>query len=86
MTQDIFSAVGNEVRAKLILCLAEKPKNVTDLICNCGLSQSAVSQHLAKLKESGIVECSKKGKEMWYSLKDHRLADVCRLLLSIHNT
>lgn len=83
MTYDIYSAFGNRIRTKLILCLAKKSKNVTELIQTCGLSQSAVSQHLGKLKKSGIVETKKDGKAIWYSLKYKKAATISTLLLSL---
>lgn len=83
MGHNIYSAFGNKIRTKLILCLSKKPKNVTELIHTCDLSQSAVSQHLSKLKKSGIVETKKEGKEIWYSLKYKKAADISRLLLSL---
>jgi ArsR family transcriptional regulator len=83
MTNNVYSAFGNQIRTKLILCLAKKTKNVTELVHTCGLSQSAVSQHLCKLKKSGIVETKKDGKEVWYSLKYKKAAQVSRLLLSL---
>jgi len=83
MTYDIYSAFGNQIRTKFVLCLAKKPKNVTELIQTCGLSQSAVSQHLSKLKKSGIVETKKDGKAVWYSLKYKKAANISKLLLSL---
>jgi ArsR family transcriptional regulator, virulence genes transcriptional regulator len=83
MTYDIYSAFGNKVRTKLIFCLSKKPKNVTELIHSCTLSQSAVSQHLCKLKKSGIVKTQKEGKEIWYSLKYKKAADISQLLLQL---
>lgn len=83
MTDDIYSAFGNQIRTKLVLCLAKKPKNVTELIQTCGLSQSAVSQHLGKLKKSGIVKTKKNGKAVWYSLKYKKAATISKLLLSL---
>ena len=83
MGYDIYSAFGNQIRTKLMLCLAAKPKNVTDLISNCGLSQSAVSQHLAKLKLSGLVETKKQGKEVYYSLKYKKAVRIVKLLISL---
>ncbi len=83
MIYDIYSAFGNQVRTKLILCLANKPKNVTELINTCHLSQSAVSQHLSKLKKSGIVETKKEGQVVWYSLKYKKAADISSLLVSL---
>ena len=83
MPYDVYSAFGNQVRTKLILCLAEKPKNVTELINTCHLSQSAVSQHLSKLKKSGIVETKKEGQVVWYTLKYQKAADISSLLVSL---
>ena len=83
MPYDVYSAFGNQVRTKLILCLAEKPKNVTELINTCHLSQSAVSQHLSKLKKSGIVETKKEGQVVWYKLKYKKAADISSLLASL---
>jgi len=83
MVYDIYSAFGNQIRTKLMLCLASKPKNVTELISNCGLAQSAVSQHLAKLKLSGLVETKKEGKEVYYSLKYKKAAEIAKLLISL---
>ncbi len=83
MSDDIYSALGNEVRAKLLLCLSRKPKNVTEMIRTCGLAQSAVSQHLAKLKSAKLVETRKEGKEIIYSLKYKKAAEISRLLQSL---
>jgi DNA-binding transcriptional ArsR family regulator len=83
MSTSVYSALGNEIRAKLVLCLSQKPKNVSEMIQVCGLAQSAVSQHLMKLKESGIVKTTKKGKEIYYSLKHKKAADISKLFLSL---
>ena len=80
MTRDVYTAIGNKVRAKLLICLSQKPKNVSELIQNCGLSQSAVSQHLAKLKASRLVRATKNGKQMYYSLRYSAVASISREL------
>jgi len=80
MADDIYSALGNEVRVKLLLCLSRKSKNVTEMIRTCGLSQSAVSQHLAKLKAAQLVATKKVGKEIMYSIKYKRAVEISRLL------
>ena len=80
MSCTIYSAFGNEVRVKLLLCLSQKAKNVTELIRTCGLAQSAVSQHLRKLKSAQLVETKKEGKEIRYFLKYKKAAEIARLL------
>ena len=83
MSSSIYSVLGNEIRAKLVLCLSHKQKNVSEMIEICGLAQSAVSQHLTKLKRIGIVETKKKGKEIYYSLKHQKAAEISKLFLSL---
>ena len=63
-------AFSNPVRLKLLCCLNKKSSNVNELIDNCGLAQSAVSQHLTKLKSAGLVKTNRRGKFIYYSLKD----------------
>jgi DNA-binding transcriptional ArsR family regulator len=83
MSHNIYSAFGNEVRVKLLLCLSKKSKNVSEMVRTCGLAQSAVSQHLAKLKSANLVLTKKKGKEILYSLKYKKAAEVSSLLQSL---
>lgn len=80
MSRDIYDIFGNETRVKLIRCLSERPKNVGELILVCGMSQSAVSQHLAKLKEAKLVSTEKHGQEVWYTLTYKKAARISELL------
>jgi DNA-binding transcriptional ArsR family regulator len=85
MTYDIYSAFGSKVRTKLLLCLEQKSKSVNELITTCGLSQSAVSQHLAKLKEARLVKTAKDGKMVYYSLRYKTAANISRQLLTLES-
>ena len=83
MSYDIYSAFGNSVRNKLIICLHNKSKNVTELIDNCGIAQSAVSQHLSKLKKSGLVKSEKLGKEVYYALRFPDAGEIAKSLVKL---
>lgn len=69
----------------IMLCrLDEGEASVTELVTLSGLSQSAVSQHLALLREEGIVSIRSAAQTRFYSLKDpvvraiiHSLCDIC---------
>ncbi len=76
----VLSALNNETRLQLILCLSKKPKSVSEMIAICGLSQSAVSQHLSKLRLSGLVTTEKRGKTVYYSLSHPQLAEISSIL------
>jgi len=82
MTSRRLMAFSNPVRLKLILCLAKGPKNVTELIGTCHLAQSAVSQHLMKLRTSGIVISERNGREVLYILRDKKAALISQSLLT----
>ncbi|GIW64395.1 MAG: hypothetical protein KatS3mg092_0328 [Patescibacteria group bacterium] len=77
---DILRVFASLSRIKLMLCLKNKEKNVSQLIKTCGLSQLAVSQHLAKLKKWGLIDGEKKGKEIYYRLKSKKTISICENL------
>jgi len=64
-------------------CLAEENKNVSELIKNCGLSQSAVSQHLKKLRDWGAIICHKNGRNKIYQLKDKEIGNISKKILEL---
>lgn len=69
----------------IMLCrLDEGEASVTELVTLSGLSQSAVSQHLALLREEDVVAIRGEAQTRYYSLKDpvvraiiHSLCDIC---------
>ncbi len=82
METKVLSSFSNKVRLQLLLCLSKGDKNVTQLISNCGLSQSAVSQHLEKLRSAGMVKTKRIGKEIIYSLVYPKSAQISSDLLT----
>ena len=80
MEKQILKAFSNPVRLKIISCLDKKPKNVSQLIKICKISQSAVSQHLAKLKKAGLVKDKKLGKNVYYKLLYPKARDISNKL------
>jgi len=80
-SKNVLRAFSSLPRIKLLLCLKEEEKNVSQLIKNCRLSQSAVSQHLTKLKNWGLVSCQKQGKEVYYKLDKKNAAEIAEKLL-----
>jgi len=83
VNENIIKALCNETRLKIILCLSQKSKTVTEIISNCELSQSAVSQHLVKLKKAGLVSDQKIGREVFYSINNQDLPKISNLLLNL---
>ena len=74
----ILRALANERRLMILCKLVEWGEaNVNSLAEAVGLSQSALSQHLAKMREEEIVEFRREGQTLWYRVADPRI----RLLL-----
>lgn len=80
MKNAIFEAFANPIRMQLLCCLSQERKTVSQLIENCGLSQSAVSQHLHKLRMNGLVGTKKEGKFIYYTLKYPESAKLAKEL------
>lgn len=69
----VFSLAGNEVRLKILYLLYSEGE-----LCPCDLSDilqmtiPAISQHLRKMKDGGVIEARKVGQTIFYSIcKDH---------------
>ena len=70
----ILALAGNEVRLKIIYLLdKEKELCPCDLADILGMSIPAISQHLRKLKDGGLIESRKEGQTIYYSLMEENL-------------
>lgn len=77
----LMKMLANE-RRLLILChlIAEEEMSVGDLTSRVGLSQSALSQHLAKLRDQGLVTFRREAQTLFYKVSDERAAQLLLLL------
>lgn len=81
----LLKALGNEHRL-LILChlITAEELSVSALTAEIGLSQSALSQHLAKLREEGLVDYRREAQSLFYRVADPRAAQVIAVLRDIY--
>src|SRR5690606_23421114 len=54
--------------------------NVKDVAGCCDVDLSVVSRHLSTLKDSGVLESEKRGKEVFYSVNGKRIAELLRAM------
>jgi ArsR family transcriptional regulator, virulence genes transcriptional regulator len=66
----MLKALANEKRLLIVCSLCNGEKNVGELEAIVGLSQSALSQHLARLRRDGIVDTRRDAQTIYYSIKD----------------
>ena len=76
----VLKAIANEARLLLVCQLAEGEKSVGQLQSCIGLSQSAVSQHLALLREHKLVSTRRRGQSIHYALSSGETAAIIRTL------
>ena len=67
---EVMKLLANEQRLLLLCRLTSGEASVTELVDSCGLSQSSGSQHLAKLREGGLVATRRDGTTIFYRLAD----------------
>ncbi len=68
---DVLNLAGNPVRLKILYLLKQEnelcPCDLSDIL---GMTVPAVSQHLKKLKDAGIVTTKKSGQTIFYSVEE----------------
>jgi ArsR family transcriptional regulator, virulence genes transcriptional regulator len=80
----LMKALGNEQRLLVLCNLLERPMSVGELNARMDLSQSALSQHLALLREAGLVETRREAQSIHYSLPSGPVTRVMALLQEIY--
>ncbi|MGI6606814.1 MAG: ArsR/SmtB family transcription factor [Peptococcia bacterium] len=70
---DIFKALGDGTRIKLLHALAQEEMCVCDLAEVIGMSQSLVSHQLRVLRNLRLVKYRREGKMVYYSLDDEHI-------------
>ena len=80
----LLRALSNEHRL-LILChlISEGELTVGTLVERVGLSQSALSQHLAKRRDEGLVTFRRESQTLFYRVADPRAGQLLELLRDI---
>jgi len=77
---DLLGAMANTSRLMILCQLAGGEKSVSDLQPMIGLSQSALSQHLAVLRRKHLVRTRRVGQSIYYSLASGEAASVMETL------
>ncbi len=81
---NLMKALGNESRLMILCLLTESERSVSDLNEIIPLSQSALSQQLARLRQQGLVKTRRESQTIFYSLVDGPTDRVIRLLHDIY--
>ncbi|MFL4474588.1 ArsR/SmtB family transcription factor [Paeniglutamicibacter sp. MACA_103] len=73
---DIFSALADPTRRRLLDSLREESRSVGSLVEALGVSQPTVSKHLKVLREAGMVSMRADGQRRYYALESGTFLDL----------
>ena len=76
---DLFSALSDPTRLRIISVLLEGEMNVGDIAAHLKMTESAVSHQLRGLRQLRLVRARKNGRQVYYTLDDDHIAKLYRL-------
>ncbi|MBI4743388.1 MAG: winged helix-turn-helix transcriptional regulator [Actinobacteria bacterium] len=83
MHADICKVFTSPKRLEIINILRKGEKSVGELAEKAGLKQSNLSQHLAILREKGVVALRKEGQTVFYSLANPKIIQACDIMREV---
>lgn len=83
----IFTALGDPQRQRILLSFEPGERlNVGQIVEGSELSRSAISHHLKVLKEAGVLDSRKEGKEVYFWINKSRVLDALQTVQSYLHT
>ena len=73
---ELFKNFSDSTRIRILYCLIEKERNVTEISELLNINQSAVSHQLRILKNSKLIKNRRSGKSIYYSLDDDHVYNI----------
>jgi len=81
----VLKALANERRLMILCRLVEWGEATVGTLADAvGLSQSALSQHLARMREEGIVTFRRESQTLWYRVADPRIEELLGHLQTLY--
>ena len=80
---NICKTLADAKRLMILHELRDGEASVGQLVSSLGLPQANVSQHLAILRERGIVTTRRKGTTIYYSLANPKIGEACDLVREV---
>lgn len=80
----LLASMANAKRLLVLCSLVEGEKSVGEMAALAGLSQSALSQHLAKIRLAGLVTTRREAQTIYYHLASDRVRAVLETLYQLY--
>ena len=72
----LFRVLGHPVRIRMLELLLDGERTVGDLQAELSLDSSGASQHLAALRQQGVLESRRAGTSVYYRIRDPRVSQL----------
>lgn len=80
---EISKTLANSIRLAILHSLRNGEKSVNELTEILGISQSNLSQHLALMRQKGIVKTRKQGTNIFYSVTNPKINQACDMVREV---
>jgi ArsR family transcriptional regulator len=80
----MLRAIAHEARLRVLCELVDGQRTAGQLVTSSGLSQSALSQHLARLREEGLVTTRREAQTIYYRLADPKALTLIKTLYDLY--
>ncbi len=81
---ELLSAMANPTRLLILCALVDKERPVHELVAQSGISQSAVSQHLTKMRNLKLVSTRRDAQSIYYRLASEEVRRVLEVLYDMY--
>lgn len=81
-----LKAMSHPLRLKILCTLGEREVSVQEIVERVGTSQSNISQHLAILRDKGILTCRKDANRVYYRVGDARTLRLIGMMRDVFCT
>lgn len=78
-----LKAMSHPLRLKILCVLGEREISVQDIVDSVGTSQSNISQHLAILRDKGILASRKDANRVFYRVEDDRTLKLIEMMQQV---
>jgi ArsR family transcriptional regulator len=78
LAAEVFRVMSAPMRLKIIACLCNGERNVSELLSEIETTQPNMSQHLSMLYRSGVLAKRREGVQIYYRIVNDRVVTLCR--------
>jgi len=80
---EICKTLSNPIRLEILTMLRDGKKSVNEIAALTGVRQATISQHLAVLRQRGVVSTRREGINVYYDVANPKITKACDLMREV---